>query len=299
MKFILIIPEAETYLNPTQKQILALLSELNERYAPLILILSLFEANFTHPDYLKFMPASTRLYENIFSYPLYDKTDTIAFIEMLEKLWDLIISDKTRESIIHAGGGHFWLVKQAVREVSSFADWKVDSAGMMFRLRTIYNFMLPSEQSVIRKLVTGNVNFDENERLSLNYLKKMNFVGDRNNCLIGGFSDLLLQPHVHSEEIVLRDNQIYINEVPVNKLFSRKEMRVFRILLEHKNLLVSREDIARCLWPKDTENHYSDWAIDQQIARLRKRLQELSLSPKLLEVVRGRGYRFKLPQLPE
>ncbi len=296
LHLVLVLPEAEIYLTPEHKQILSLVSEFSEKYAPITRILCFFESNFTHPHNFNLMPVSTRLYENIFLYPLYTPDDTVVFIKMLEGLWDLHLSEKARESIMQAGGGHFWLVKQAVREVSSFGDWKTESEGMMFRLRTIFNSLMPSERSLIQKLVTDKQNFNQDEEHSLKYFNKMRFTNERKACLIGGFSDLLLRPHVRSEEITLKDNRIYVNEVLVDNVFAKTELRVLKLLLKHDNQVVDRESIAQSMWPMHTEKEYSDWAIDQLIARLRKRLKELSFSPKLLEVIRGKGYRFKLPQ---
>lgn len=292
LKLILIIPQAEIYLNPAGKNVLSLISQLNEQYAPLLGILSFFESNFTHPSNMAFMPVSTRLYENIFSYPLYNYEDTISFIEMLEKIWDMVVTPSTKNKIIEKGGGHFWLVKQAVREVESYGSWKVESEGMMFRLRTIFNLLSRHEQEVIKKLIVGKELFGETETYSLKYLKKMRVFDAQDHCLIGAFEDLLLQPQHQMGIIELKENRIFVNDVPVDKLFTRQERHVLKLLLEKGNQVISRDEIAHRMWPIDTQDKYSDWAIDQLITRLRKGLKELSLAPKTLEVVRGKGYRL-------
>jgi DNA-binding response OmpR family regulator len=64
------------------------------------------------------------------------------------------------------------------------------------------------------------------------------------------------------------------------------------LLLEKNGQTVSRDEIGQALW-SDNQEDYSDWAIDQLIARIRKRLKELSLSPKMVRVVRGKGYILK------
>lgn len=290
LKLILVLPEAETYLNPQGKHVLSLFSLLTERYAPLIRILSLFEADLTHSSNLEFMPTSTRLYENIFPYSLYDLEDTLRFIQILEKLWNLNLPEKTKSKIIDKTGGHFWLVKQAIREVKSIGSWKVKSEGMMFRLRTVFNCLSVVEQEVIRKCITRKEILESKEQLSLQHLKKMRIVDENEKCLIGGFTDLLSQPQLQAVDISLRDNRIFINEVPVDKLFTKQERRVLKLLLEYGNHVVSRDEIAKRMWLIKTLEKYSDWAIDQLMSRIRKGLQDLLISPKIIEAVRGKGY---------
>ncbi len=77
-------------------------------------------------------------------------------------------------------------------------------------------------------------------------------------------------------------------------MFSRKELRVFKLLLEHRNSIVSRDEIAQRMWQGNVQEQYSDWAIDQLIARLRKRFVTFFLPSRLISVVRGRGYVLKL-----
>ena len=89
-------------------------------------------------------------------------------------------------------------------------------------------------------------------------------------------------------------DSVYLNNVPVEKFFSRKEHRVMKLLVEHEGEVMSRNDIASALWPVDTEKEYSDWAIDQIIARVRKRLVHLHISPEILKVIRGKGYLLSL-----
>jgi len=293
---VLVLPEAEIYLNKDNRHILTYISQLNEHFAPTLLILSLFEVNFSHPSNLSLLPASTRIYENIFPYPLYSIKDTNTFIHFLSKLWNIIVTDKTESNIIDICGGHFWIVKQAVREISSFGEWNINSEGMIFRLRTIFQQFHPSEQNVIKKAITGKKITDKDELHSLKYLQQMNVIDKNKHCLIKGFEELILHPQTQIEEIILKDNHVYVNMVPVDKMFTRKELSVLKLFLEQTNKIVSRDEIAQKMWPINTQDDYSDWAIDQLIKRIRNSLKELSLSPKIIEVVRNKGYRLNLQQ---
>lgn len=296
MVLVLIVTEAEKFLNPTGKIVLSLLSKLIEDYSPTIRMLSFFETNITHPSLLPLLSTSTRIYENISHFPLYAQEDTLSFIRLLRNQWNVFIDKKTEEHIIESCGGHFWLVKEAVREISVTGKWSGESEGMLFRLRVIFNLLLQSEQSVIRKIINRQSNFTHEENLSLQYLKNMGVVDDKNRLLIGIIKTLLTYHEELTAGLSFKNNQIFVNEVPVNKFFSRKEYRVMKVLLEHRDSIVTRDDIAKAIWPINTQDQYSDWAIDQLILRIRKRMVELSLPPKRLKVVRGKGYRLALTE---
>jgi len=124
----------------------------------------------------------------------------------------------------------------------------------------------------------------------------MNVIDKNKHCLIKGFEELILHPQTQIEEIILKDNHVYVNMVPVDKMFTRKELSVLKLFLEKTNKIVSRDEIAQKMWPINTQDDYSDWAIDQLIKRIRNSLKELSLSPKIIEVVRNKGYRLNLQQ---
>lgn len=293
--FVLILPEAEKYLTNDNKTVLTLLTNLVNEQSGLIHVLSLFETDITHTSSLSLLPSSARLYENIFHYPLYPEDITHSFIAILEKQWGLDVPNKTKNDIVSQCGGHFWLVKDAVRSIATTGSWSPKSESMLFRLRSVYNLLLPSEQSALQKLALSKNEFSTEEELSLSYLRKMRVLDTHNRCLVRLFNDFILNSEVPAVGITLNGDSILINQVPVEKFFSRQEYRVIKFLLEQKNKLVTRDEIAKRIWTANTEEHYSDWAIDQLIARIRKRLAELSFSPKQVQTVRGKGYRLNLP----
>ena len=53
------------------------------------------------------------------------------------------------------------------------------------------------------------------------------------------------------------------------------------------------DEIGEALWGKDSYDKYSDWAIDQLISKLRKKLETLGFK-NVLKTVRGKGYKLVL-----
>jgi two-component system OmpR family response regulator len=66
------------------------------------------------------------------------------------------------------------------------------------------------------------------------------------------------------------------------------EFRLLRILLEHPNRVVTRDQLIEMIHGREAEAY--DRAIDVQVSRLRLRLRDDSREPQLIKTVRGEGY---------
>ena len=66
------------------------------------------------------------------------------------------------------------------------------------------------------------------------------------------------------------------------------EYRLLRILLDHPNRVLNRDQLTELIHGREAEAY--DRAIDVQISRLRQRLRDDSREPALIKTVRGEGY---------
>jgi two-component system OmpR family response regulator len=66
------------------------------------------------------------------------------------------------------------------------------------------------------------------------------------------------------------------------------EYRLLRILLDHPNRVLSRDQLSEMIQGREAEAY--DRAIDVQVSRLRQRLRDDSREPELIKTVRGEGY---------
>ncbi len=74
----------------------------------------------------------------------------------------------------------------------------------------------------------------------------------------------------------------------------QQPLQVLNILLEHAGEVVTREDIQKRLWPEDTYVDF-DNAINSSIRKLREALGDSADSPRFIETLPRRGYRFIAP----
>jgi len=69
-----------------------------------------------------------------------------------------------------------------------------------------------------------------------------------------------------------------------------KELRLLRYLVEHRNRVLSRQEILRNVWEYDSA--VSSRTIDVHVGWLRQKLEDDPQSPRYIKTIRGRGYRF-------
>jgi hypothetical protein len=277
---------------PSSRFLLSALHETLYENNPYIVSMCCFEMDITHPQYAMTFRQYPQLLHSIFYYPLYGKTDTEHFIHYVARKWNVDISQKQVEHLLATCGGKWWFIKDAIRQLRIQKDWTEDTDGMLYRKNMIIQSLLPSERSVLLKILTGRKTFSTEEQHSLNHLMKLHLISENYHLLVPILRKPLLASVGTDHALTYENNMIYLNQVPIGKFFSRKEMRAFKILVSKPGSIISREELAEAIWPIDTEAKYSDWAIDQIIARVRKRLPELEIPPLSIKSIRGKGYMY-------
>lgn len=75
---------------------------------------------------------------------------------------------------------------------------------------------------------------------------------------------------------------------------ARQPFQVLRILLEHPQQVLTREQLRQHIWPDETVVDY-DLALKKAINRIREVLGDSAESPRYIETIPRRGYRFIAP----
>src|ERR1700757_1476372 len=70
--------------------------------------------------------------------------------------------------------------------------------------------------------------------------------------------------------------------------------QVLLMLLERPGEVLTREEISRALWPDDTFVDY-DHGVNSAVNRIREALGGTANSPRFVETLARRGYRFVAP----
>lgn len=215
------------------------------------------------------------IFQNILYTHLYTYEDSIQFFSYLGEKWHCTFDVEKTEFLAKKIGGHYWLLKEAARILRAHPQHSVDE-------------VLTSTTLVAKGLALLD-RFNEKDRTSiLAILSKKTFVKT---------SDYLLQTKL------ITDNNLnlsywyqikkYMNsekeKYPALDLyFTAAERDIFELLLD-KREIVSREEIAKTIWQKNWQERYSDWAIDQIVHRIRKKLL-LAHAPYEVITKKGEGF---------
>jgi DNA-binding winged helix-turn-helix (wHTH) protein len=87
---------------------------------------------------------------------------------------------------------------------------------------------------------------------------------------------------VASGELRKGDVRIRLQEQP---------FQVLAVLLDHHGRIVTREELRRKLWPEDTFVDF-DHSLNTAVNKIREALDDSASSPRYVETVAKRGYRF-------
>src|ERR1700758_5312181 len=86
----------------------------------------------------------------------------------------------------------------------------------------------------------------------------------------------------HSGELRSEGRKIKLQEQP---------LQILRILIEQPGRVVAREELQKRIWPSDTFVDF-DHGINNAIKRLREALGDTAETPRFIETLPRRGYRF-------
>jgi TolB-like protein/DNA-binding winged helix-turn-helix (wHTH) protein len=124
---------------------------------------------------------------------------------------------------------------------------------------------------------------------------------DQNRCKLQSTSPLGVRVEAPARHSVVRFATFEVDLVAgeVRKSGMRQKLagqpfEVLRLLLERPQEIITRDELRQRVWPKDTFVDY-DLGLRRAIARLREVLGDSAGSPRFIETIPRRGYRFIAP----
>lgn len=253
--------------------------------------------------------------QNILYVPLLEKDDIDYVFGRFSKEYSFDLSQKQKEILVKLCGGHPYLLKVCFRVLSRRKDRKYDSAELESMLRGYYeirsvargilNVRSAKEKEVLRGVVESNVAYDHDTKDILIFLENIGIINpdSKGKYSVFGkiFEDAITDTNGKkfdssedkngSVRLDEESGAILYNGNTVEEKFTRQEYVTLSMFLENAGKLRTRDDIGDVLWGKESYEKYSDWAIDQLMSKLRKKLKDLGVASKLV-TVRGKGYKL-------
>lgn len=254
--------------------------------------------------------------ENIVYVPIDNNTDIDYLINRFSNKYEHKLSDQEKQLIAQLCGGHPYLIKAAVRIIASLDSKKSSEDDLKQILlghyellsvsQRIFNLRTDEEKTLIRKVASGQSVISSPP---MQHLIKLGLVVKTEEGKYRLFGELFAKVAGHDAtepqnnkpvSNLEDDHQLALNAageivgasgLPIEEKFTRQEYELVSFLLKNQGKLVSRETISEILWGSESYDKYSDWAIDQIMSKIRKKLKSLSSRVNLV-TVRGRGYKF-------
>jgi hypothetical protein len=262
-------------------------------------LLYFFGQNITRPNISSRLSDSSTLFQNILVYSYFNQKDSIYFLKFIAKEFGVHLPETVSQLIIQKCGGCLWLIKEAIRYYATTKDQKhlLDHESMLLKLDILYHEYHP-EQALLEKIVRRNSDFSQKEKTLIQYLLKTRLIKKFKNGY--RLTIPLLEKYIKHQlslasRISLDESQhIVVGRHLAYSCFSRRQRRLLACLLQKPGTVFSRNQLAGVLWGIQNEDQYSEWALDQAVKRLRRKLIQLNLSPDLIQTVKNHGYRFTL-----
>lgn len=182
-----------------------------------------------------------------------------------------------REKMMKDSGGSPGILKSLFMQYLNnpqVVSWDVSDGNLTYRLDSIVGELSEMDRRV---LVGELVNAE-----SLEFLKRYGYINEHGEC----FSSVLRQ-------YIERDTGETDIDIILAKTLTVSEKRVFVLLDKQPGKIYTREEIAEAVWGKNWLERFSDWALDQIMSQLRRKLVKVEKFGQLI-TKRGEGYYIEL-----
>lgn len=126
----------------------------------------------------------------------------------------------------------------------------------------------------------------DGDELQIGFSFRIAFVDD------GATAPLNVDPVQTGLSIDMGNRTVRIDEQVLDPPLSPPQFHLLQILWNANSAIVSRDEIAESVWPKDSIDGISEQAIDALVRRLRERIAEIDPENTYIATIRGHGFRL-------
>ena len=111
---------------------------------------------------------------------------------------------------------------------------------------------------------------------------------------VGSTAPLIFTEKAPSLQLDKATRKVWVRGRELTPPLSPSQFRLLELLYEAAGRVVSREEIARYVWPDAYEEGVTEQAIDALVHRLRERLAAVDPDTHYIVTVRGHGFRLNV-----
>lgn len=240
--------------------------------------------------------------ENIIYMPILSLKDTLFTVNRLISKYGYQVPLVLKNAIPEIIGGHPALIRSCLRILNEKQNIKteelLDFLEQQWEVKTFLDDIWKSITDEERAFLWHAAKQDRPElKVIPSFIRNLGLVHFEKGklCLFS----LLFESFIKKQKIkkttlsiCSQTGEILADGIAPREKITLNEHRLLIVFLKNSNKVISRDRLAEAIWEKDSFEKYSDWAIDQSISLLRKKLDSLGVSPNSIQTIKGRGYRW-------
>lgn len=254
-----------------------------------IRVLLVCDNNYYDPDFERILLSSLSFQPRIGYLPEYAAGQAHEFVEYLSGEWKMEFTEKVKDIIYQNCGGNLGFVREVAWYLRDKGVDEIEQAltsqQLLWQIRSWWTKLSNSDREYLRYLVFG-LDTRDISPMTKDYMSRIGVVNTRVLIKAELIVNYVRRYEVNPKSIGLIGEQIIIGGLDYASYFTQKQRQILTTLISRKNEIVQRNILMELIWGEASS---SDWAFDNQINRLRKRLKELGLKASHLQTKRGKG----------
>jgi arginine repressor len=201
-----------------------------------------------------------------------------------------IKSAKDIDYVLSICGGVPFLIKNFLRCTNHHKNFQETFEGEAFKeMVEIFWHKLTNQEQLVLKTLAYQNKLLEIPKVT-KHLKDFNLIKD--NKVNGKWIELIKE--ISNPKFKVEQGKIFWDEVDFTDRFTDNEKQILMSLIELNGEILDRDAIAHIIWGKHASSEFSAWAIDQNISRLRRKLEGLGIRKNVIKTIKKKGLKLVL-----
>ncbi|MEK9143227.1 MAG: helix-turn-helix domain-containing protein [Patescibacteria group bacterium] len=253
----------------------------------------LMDMKWNEEEFFSLIAPFRSLFQNVIRPPYYTEREALHLIDYWLSRWNWQLPKNSRDWIAHEAGGILLLAKAATRvavkeHIKVLRDLErqiPDHPDFTVQIRFFLSRLTERQQSILESIANDHRVENESE---MKHLEAMGCIIQTTN----GFriKSTFVTNFLHKP---IKSAKRFLSSLEKTKIFSEREKLLLFKLAEFRGKTLSRDRLAHILWGDDYLDKFSDWALDQAVSRLRRKLAD-DPTFKSLRITTQKKYGFIL-----
>lgn len=234
--------------------------------------LLVFDMKWNEADFFTLISPFRSLFQNVTFLPEYGDQDVEHLLKYFCRKWNYPLSLKILKFMVEQAGGILLLVKAALRiavknklRTHAEVERRIPThPDFLLQLKFFLGILTPLQQRLFSQLARGEEITDERE---LSHLAQMGLV--RPSTTGFRIRSSAVEKYLAGKRQSNEQLQSVISE---SEMLSKREKQLLIELLKASGGIITRDQAADVLWREKKYDKFSDWALDQTVSRLRKKI---------------------------